>query len=293
MTIVLDKTVPHPDFLIIGTQKGGTTWLRRMLITHPSIYVPPYPEEVHFFNRAIEQPDLYFALFNIQEAEGKLLGEKSPNYFHMPEKAIRFVKTILPEVKLIVVLRDPIERAWSQARMHTSEFNQKELGKKDLLKLVLQVASRGNFERTNYAKVLKKWLRHFDAEQLLVYYYDDLKADPQQFLNQVCDDLQVQYFTPEELQKRVHVSKSLQMPSALRWFLTWRYRNIPKQLKQLGFQAPSTWLENSSSISFLQKLVILLLFFPYHIATSIGYQIYKLQANRKLKVPKIIFSENR
>ncbi|MEL6944162.1 MAG: sulfotransferase, partial [Bacteroidota bacterium] len=194
MTIALDKSIPYPDFLIIGTQKGGTTWLRRMLITHPDIYIPPYPEEVHFFNRAVEQPDLYFALFNTEEAKGKLLGEKSPNYFHMPEKAIRFVKTILPESKLIVILRDPTERAWSQARMSTSDFNKRELGKKDLLKLVLQVASRGNFERTNYAKVLQKWLRHFKKEQLLLYYYNDLQNDPQQFLNQVCDDLKVGHF---------------------------------------------------------------------------------------------------
>jgi len=289
MTIALDKTIPHPDFLIIGTQKGGTTWLRRMLLTHPDIYIPPYPEEVHFFNRAVEQPDLYFALFNIQEAEGKLLGEKSPNYFHMPEKAIQFVKTILPEVKLVVVLRNPIERAWSQARMNTSEFNKKELGKKDLLKLVLQVASRGNFERTNYAKVLQKWLRHFKQEQLLVYFYNDLQNDPQQFLNQVCDDLQVQHFTPRELQKRVHVSKSIQMPAALRWFLAWRYRKIPKQLEQLDFQAPDSWSESKTSISFLHKLGILLLFLPYHVLTSFLYQVYKIQIARKIKVPKIFF----
>ncbi|MEM8523431.1 MAG: sulfotransferase [Bacteroidota bacterium] len=289
MTIALDKTIPHPDFLIIGTQKGGTTWLRRMLITHPDIYIPPYPEEVHFFNRAIEQPDLYFALFNIQEAGGKLLGEKSPNYFHMPEKAIRFVKTLLPEVKLVVILRNPVERAWSQARMNTSDFNQKELGKKNLLKLVLQVASRGNFERTNYAKVLQKWLKSFDQEQLLLYYYDDLQNDSQQFLNRVCDDLKMPHFTPEELQKRVHVSKSLQMPAALRWFLTWRYRKIPKQLKQLDFKAPETWSEQKTSISFLQKVVILMLFFPYHILTSLGYQLYKLRSSQKLKVPRIIF----
>lgn len=293
MTIALDKTIPHPDFLIIGTQKGGTTWLRRMLIAHPEVYIPPYPEEVHFFNRAIEQPDLYFALFNIQEAKGKLLGEKSPNYFHMPENAIRFIKTILPDIKLVVILRNPVERAWSQARMHSSEFNQKELGKKDLLKLVLQVASRGNFERTNYAKVLQKWLRYFDAKQLLVYYYDDLQADPQQFLNQVCDDLQVKHFTPKELQKRVHVSKSLQMPSALRWFLNWRYRNIPAQLNQLGLQAPSAWSKQASLIPFFQKIAILVLFFPYHLVTSLGYQFYKLQANRKLKVPKIVYSGSR
>jgi len=72
--------------------------------------------------------------------------------------------------------------------------------------------------------------------------------------------------------------------------LAWRYRNIPDQLKKVGFQAPSSWSEQHSSISLFQKIAILLLFFPYHILTSLGYQIYKLRANRKLKVPKIIFS---
>ncbi|MEL6945834.1 MAG: hypothetical protein AAFO82_24535, partial [Bacteroidota bacterium] len=76
---------------------------------------------------------------------------------------------------------------------------------------------------------------------------------------------------------------------ALRWFLKWRYRKIPKQLEQLGFQAPQAWLSNDVTIPFLQKLVILLSFFPYHVLTSLLYQVYKIQASRRIKVPNIFF----
>lgn len=290
MTIALDNSLPKPDFLIIGTQKGGTTWLRKVLLEHESIYIPPYPEEVHFFNRSLLQPDLYLALFNTVEARHKLLGEKSPNYFHMPEKCIRFLHTLLPNTKLIVLLRNPVERAWSQARMHSSSFNQRALGQKDLLKLVLQVTSRGNFERTNYAKVLQKWLKYFPKEQVLVYFYNDLQKDPQLFLNRVCQDLEIASFQPAGLAKKVHVSKKMEMPDWLHWLLVWRYRKTSDELAALGYPSPAHWKEPAPAIAAPIRILMLCLFFGYDLLTKIVYWLYKWRMERKIVVPNILYN---
>lgn len=289
MHIVLDDTIPKPDFVIIGTQKGGTTWLRKTLRSHPDIYIPPFPEEVHFFNRSLNQPDLYLAMFHHSDATGKVRAEKSPNYFHMPEKCIRFMSEFMPNVQLVLLLRDPVERAWSQARMQTSNFNQKSLTQKDLLKLVLQVASRGNFERTNYPTVIQRWLKYFSKEQLHVYYYDDLQVDPQGFLDRICQDLKVATFQPEGLKQRVHVSKSFDMPVGLRWFLQWRYRRIPSRLAQLGYQVPETWSVQDASPSLLQRFGMLLAFLPYNLLTTILYQYHKIKTRRAIQVPTVSY----
>lgn len=260
-----------------------------MLLEHPNIYIPPYPEEVHFFNRSLLQPDLYFALFNVVEAKDKMLGEKSPNYFHMPEKCIRFVHSLMPEAQLLVLLRNPTERAWSQARMHTSSFNQRSLEKKDLFKLVLQVASRGNFERTNYAKVLRRWLQYFPKEQVLVYFYDDLQDNPQAFLDRICTDLGVAKFVPKGLEKRVHVSKQMTMPKDLRWFLDWRYKQVVKELEEMDYEVPNTWKENEVALSFLKRLIFLVVYLFWNLLTRVIYFLYQFKVKRSIVVPKIHF----
>lgn len=290
MIIALDKQMSPPDFLIIGAQKGGTTWLRRILKAHPDVYMPAYPEEVHFFNRSLRQPDLYLSLFNVVESKGKLLGEKSPNYFHMPDKCIHFAHQISPKAKLIVLLRNPVERAWSQARMSILNAQQKELSTADWIKLIMQVTHKGNFERTNYPKILKKWLTYFDQNQLLLYYYDDLQANPKLLVDRVCSDLDLTPFEPAELQKRIHVSKNLAMPPALNWFLTWRYKNIIKQLKASDFEVPNNWQNDAPSVPVLTKAGILSIFLPYYLITSIIYQLHRFRLTRSIDVPKIIWN---
>lgn len=290
MVIALNKEIPVPDFLIIGAQKGGTTWLRRILKAHPDVYIPAYPEEVHFFNRSLRQPDLYLSLFNVVEGKEKLLGEKSPNYFHMPEKCIQFAHQIVPKAKLIVLLRNPVERAWSQARMNTLEAKQEKLSTIDWLKLILQVTHKGNYERTNYPKILKKWLSHFDKKQLLLYYYDDLQTDPKRLVDRVCTDLDLAHFEPAELQKRIHVSRRLRMPPTLHWFLTWRYKGMIHRLRTLGFDLPVAWRNEVESVSILKKAGVLAVFLPYYLVTTIVYQFHKFRLTRSIDVPKIIWT---
>lgn len=293
MTIVLDQTFRPLDFVIIGTQKGGTTWLRHVLTEHPDIYIPPRPEEIHFFNRSLLQPDLYLALFDLPAASGKIIGEKSPNYFHMPEKCIAFMKMLMPNTKIIVLLRNPAERAWSQARMNTSDYNQKALTNQDFWKLMLQAAGKGSYERTNYAVVLKRWLKYFDKKQVLVYFYDDLELDAQAFLNRVCHDLGVSSFTPTDLRTRVHVSKSYEKTGLLSWFLQWRYRKIPKQLESLGYQVPSAWKASLVKMSWLKKFGVILIYIPYATVTTIGYFLYRQLESSKILVPNIILKQHK
>lgn len=108
-----DATPTPPDFIIIGVPKAGTTSLLHWLGHHPQIWAHPR-KELHFFNGAWEQGAAWYsAQFPVfQSRSGILRGEATPNYFHNPLVPARVSETA-PETRLILLLRDPLERAVS------------------------------------------------------------------------------------------------------------------------------------------------------------------------------------
>ena len=113
-----------PDFLGIGTQKGGTTYLHGLLKQHPQVYLA-YPKEVHFFSLHYDKGlNWYSHQFDIATADQRC-GEITPYYLFHPLAAER-IATALPKVKLVVLLRDPVDRALSQY------FHSKRLGLESL-----------------------------------------------------------------------------------------------------------------------------------------------------------------
>lgn len=101
-----------PDFLCLGTQRGGTTFLHHLLGRHPQVHLPDC-KEVHYFSlHAAESPAWYGAHFQAAHP-GQTCGDITPYYLFHPEAPQR-IRSLLPEAKLIVLLRDPVERALSQ-----------------------------------------------------------------------------------------------------------------------------------------------------------------------------------
>jgi hypothetical protein len=107
---------PLPTFLIIGAQKCGTRWLRSNLGLHPEIYAPD--EELSFFSskpRFREGLESYRAQFAGWRGE-PIVGEATPGYMmwrHHPEQVNRRIRKSLPDVRLLAILRDPVDRAYS------------------------------------------------------------------------------------------------------------------------------------------------------------------------------------
>ena len=101
-----------PDFLGLGTQKGGTTTLHQLLGLHPDVHLPDR-KEVHYFDLQPEQPASWYAEQFSSARPGQHCGEITPFYLFHPEVPAR-IRALLPEAKLLVLLRDPVERALSQ-----------------------------------------------------------------------------------------------------------------------------------------------------------------------------------
>ena len=196
-----------PDFVIIGAQKTGTSSLFRYLRQHPQLRVS-FRKEVHFFDGGLD-PDAddfrkgqawYRSHFPWKGsvADGQKVFEASPLYVFNPLAAKRIAE-LLPDAKLILVLRDPVERAIShyfhEVRKGREPLPLMEALQKEEERLAPALASEDykSYEfihysyksRGLYGEQLARYLEHFSMERILILSSEDMFADPQSTLRQV------------------------------------------------------------------------------------------------------------
>ncbi len=204
--------MPQPlvNFLIVGTQKGGTTALANFLATHPDICMAPV-KEVHFFdydrhylhpNRSTPNWDYYHSFFPNYTGQ-PAVGEATPIYMYLPWIAPR-LHAYNPNLKLIAILRHPIDRAYSQYQMEyargweTLSFaaaiaaEPRRLFLPKLASLLgdrrhaqtetAPIRTHSYCDRGHYARQIRNLLRYFPRQNLLVLRNEDLQAHHTQVL---------------------------------------------------------------------------------------------------------------
>jgi len=172
----------QPKFLIIGSQKAGTSSLWNVLRQHPQLFLPDKKEVNFFFNEADFHAGIshYEAHFR-DAAEQAICGEASPGYICHPRVPMRILRA-LPNVKLIVTLRDPIERAYSQYwdnRRWLSEGQSFDDLVRAPLHQVFVPGQRNYFSRGLYSIYLQRYFALFDRSQILTLWFSDFKRDPE------------------------------------------------------------------------------------------------------------------
>src|SRR5579871_1405390 len=105
----------RPHFLVISPPKTGSTWLADNLRAHPGVFVPAV-KEVKYFSSLHRWLDLDWYRHHFAPAAGRLAGEASPSYSHLPLSRIRLIRRLFPDLKLVYLMRDPVRRAWSHAK---------------------------------------------------------------------------------------------------------------------------------------------------------------------------------
>lgn len=173
-----------PDFLIIGVPKAGTTWLYENLSKHPDIFVSQ-KKELNYFNQDFETKKLKCYSDYFKNGSKKVKGEASPGYAYLPDHRIRFIRAIMPDVRLIIMIRNPIELQWSMA------FH--ELVRKPGLNIeVVPEAAFFDYFKNNYHHIkggykgiFDRWLGHFPSEQLYIGFFEDIAKQPKKLLSDV------------------------------------------------------------------------------------------------------------
>ena len=165
------------DFLIIGATKSATTWLQKGLQTDPLVSMPD--PELHYFSREFRRGDhWYLAQFPANES-AVLAGEKSNSYLESVEAADR-IASKLPNVKLVVQLRNPVERAYSDYCMM---YRRGEVGKHVERYLDPRRPSDTRLVSAGfYGRQLQAYYDRFPRQQILVVFYETIKVRPEEQL---------------------------------------------------------------------------------------------------------------
>jgi len=172
-----------PDFLCIGAQKAGTTWLADALRAHPEVFVPE-DKELHYFDRHLNAP-LGEYLARLDRAETSIVGEVTPAYALLPSRRVRLVHRLNPALRIVMILRNPAERAWSQTRMEVLVRSGRSIDEVGVDELIGHLASRPNTARSGYAATIARWRRIFGESSLLVCSYADLVDRPGDLIRRV------------------------------------------------------------------------------------------------------------
>lgn len=175
--------MPLPEFLGIGAQKAGTTWLYQNLRRHPGLFLPE-PKELHYFDWNYDRPLRTYSRHFLPGA-GRVKGEITPNYSTLPAARIAFLRTILPRLRLILLLRNPVERAWSQAVMNLVEKTGRSVHEVPDAEFLRHFADERSVARGDYLANLDRWRQFFPDEQFFCGFFEAIAERPRALLKEV------------------------------------------------------------------------------------------------------------
>jgi hypothetical protein len=244
-----------PDFVILGAAKAGTTSLYAWLSEHPEV-TRAAAKEIHYFSFYYERGTDWYRHFFPLERERKafaaehgrpfITGEASPSYLLDPSVPARMAE-LIPDAKLIVSLREPVERAYSQFQMRrrdqkepvesfigamAAEDPSLQLDGRPLAQADVVDIGRTYLARGRYAEQLERWLQHFRREQIHIVAMEDLAADPQGILDGVHQFLGLPPRNAEDLAPRF-VSEYDPLPEDARRVLGDYFRPHNQRLYEL------------------------------------------------------------
>ncbi|AOY81588.1 sulfotransferase [Moorena producens JHB] len=259
-----------PNFLCIGAQKAGTTWLYHNLKGHPQIWLPAY-KEIHYFDEIhldkstvtriernrlstlnrelnkklkgetisysylkflahlafseVKDDQWYLALFKEATSE-KAIGEITPAYSALPELGVKHIKSLLGDIKIIYLLRNPIKRAWSQVvtsrRWDTLDHQQISYEE-----WVDMIDAKYSLHKGHYTITITNYENYFAQEQILYLFYDDICLNPANLLQKVCDFLEIKYeetFFNSTMNSLFNNSPKMDIPEKVAEYLTEKYK---------------------------------------------------------------------
>jgi hypothetical protein len=215
-----------PDFIVIGVQRGGSTSIFRNLVQHPCII--PTKKEIHFFdlnfNKGVRWYRSHFPSFLYKRYLEKVhkhscvVGEGSPYYIFHPHAPKRILK-VVPRVKLIVLLRNPISRAYSHYHHEVREgretlsfeeaMDREEERLSGEIEKMYADENYSSFNHRSYSYLsrgiyvdqLKVWMSLFPKEQILILKSEDFFQNPPAIFNQIVEFLNLPTWELKDFKK--------------------------------------------------------------------------------------------
>jgi hypothetical protein len=279
----------YPDFICVGAQKAGTSWLHRMLSQAEGIWMPP-AKELHYFDvlylserestdsgftkldqnrmeHALRQAEWvlkgktsalekvrtintlgqiglreltdewYGLIFRFAEQDIRC-GEITPEYALLPERGIHHMLQLNADLKCLFILRDPIDRGWSDLRMMRGRAGGENF---DDLKAVNN--NQTFFAKADYMATVDRFRRMLGPENFLLLFYDDIVSQPEMVLRQVFDFVGVTWSDAATRGARriVHQGQPIALETKIYEALRDRLRPVYEKLLALQHPAVDGW----------------------------------------------------
>ncbi|HEY2345803.1 MAG TPA: sulfotransferase [Xanthomonadaceae bacterium] len=225
----------RPNFLFIGADKCGSSWLHKVLSEHPQCFIPP-AKDIYFFDRFYEKGlDWYLRFFADAPGQARCVGEVCHDYLYSAQAAQRIARD-LPDVKLVAFLREPADRTFSHY-LYMIRSGRTRVSFREALESYPELV-----EHSSYAKHLAPYFELFPEGQLKVFFYDDLRAAPREFARSIFEFLGLEWTDSLDYEGKVRpasaprsflLAKALKQGAALARNLGWA--NFVGRIKNSSF----------------------------------------------------------
>lgn len=276
----------YPDFLGIGAEKSGTSWLHRNLRYNETLFLPPQ-KEVHYFNAThsaeVDRATRIVSFYNqftemirqktvtVEELQSlshwalgdgrtdewyaelfapagiRLAGEVTPEYSILPIERIKHIYSLMPEVKIIFLMREPISRTWSSYRMLVND-GKREFSEKDAMEMTKDAYL---LSKANYMQIIENWESVFPRENIFYGFYEDIVERPVELLTDITRFIGSDIFNERHLQaadRIVYPGVPIEIPKKVEKKLAEIYIPMLEKLAE-RFEAPCrSWLEKAYAI---------------------------------------------
>ena len=227
------------NFIYIGLDKSGSTWLHKQMQVHPNIFVPK-EKDLYFFDqfyhRGIDWYNKYFA--SSQPKVHSAIGEICHNYIWSYEAPKR-MKEYNKDMKLLLVLRNPYEIFESKIKygLQKGEYSSNKIESNEIVKQ--------SIDEIFISDNIKQYFKYFKKDEILILLFDDLKSDPKQFLREIYDFLDVPLTVDEQLMnKRINKTKTYRF-----YFLNKISFRVARLIRLLGFNSIINFARNNFLIN--------------------------------------------
>ncbi len=234
-----------PDFIGIGAQKAGTTWLDRNLRVHPQVWMPE-KKELHYFDRRVTDPssandEWYASIF--EPGKGYVTGEITPAYSMLDQSRVEHVHRVMPHAKIIFSMRNPVERSWSQAVMHFGKVKGRPIETVAEERVRKHFDRGGSRARTDYLRTLENWRKFYPEERIFAGFLEDIHFLPKDLLRRLYGFLGVDpSFEPPGLEQTIHSRSAGAIPTRLAAHLARLYHEDIQRLHERFGGYASFWL---------------------------------------------------
>ena len=203
----------------------------------------------------LEWYEAHFAPANGSEPK-PVRGEISPEYFRLKAWQVNRVANLLPDLRIVLTLRHPIERVWSQALLEFGYLGGKDVRKISSINFLRQVERARNLLSSDYYRTIQIWSRAFGRDALYIGFFDRIRDDPETFINEVLRHIGVTtpWALPEQFMKtKVHATNSLvrynrEIPEVVQWYIADRLLKPTERLNELLQGQVSNWVEEMRAI---------------------------------------------